>query len=341
MADDPQVSVVIVAYRSGATLRRCLADLKAQTFRDFEVLLVDNASGDGAPQAAAAADPDLRLIEAGGNLGFAAGNNLGAERARGRWLVLLNPDAYPRPGWLQALAAEAAAWPQVRCFTSRQLMAADPARLDGLGDAMAWPGLPFRGGYGLPDPQTPPQGEVFSPCGAAMMIDRALFLRLGGFSEDFFCYCEDADLGYRLRLRGEAVRLAPGAAVLHEGSASTGGRRSDFSLFHGARNRLWTFVRCTPPALFALTLGPHLAATAALLLAAVLKGEGRPVLRGLAAAVRGLPRVWGQRRAIQAARTAGSAQIAAMMSWDLSAVAGRRWTVRPSPARRGARPAGP
>jgi hypothetical protein len=74
--------------------------LRAQTFTDFEILLVDNASTDGAPQAAAAADPAIRFLQPGANLGFAAGNNLAAREARGRWLVLLNPDAYAGPtGW--------------------------------------------------------------------------------------------------------------------------------------------------------------------------------------------------------------------------------------------------
>ena len=89
------VSVIIVSYESGPTLERCLAGLAAQTFTDFEILLVDNASTDGAPQAAAAADPTIRFLEPGANLGFAAGNNLAVKSARGRWLALLNPDAYP------------------------------------------------------------------------------------------------------------------------------------------------------------------------------------------------------------------------------------------------------
>jgi GT2 family glycosyltransferase len=320
----PLISVAIVTYQSGDTLGRCLSALRAQIFTDFEVLIADNASSDGAPQAAAANDSHLRLLPMGDNLGFAAANNRAAAAANGRWLVLLNPDAYPERDWLEQLLACAAAHPKARCFTSRQLMAKDPSRLDGLGDAMTGIGFPFRGGYGWPDPgPDTPAGEVFSPCGAAMMIDRALFLQAGGFDEAFFCYCEDVDLGYRLRLMGERVLLAPRAVVLHEGSASTGGRRSEFSLFHGARNRLWTFVKNTPPMLFWPTLPLHIAATLALWLAASARGEGRAIGRGVTAGVRGWGGVWRQRQALQAGRQASARSIAAKMQWSPVKAMGR------------------
>jgi GT2 family glycosyltransferase len=310
------VSVVVLTYQSGGTLARCLAALKGQTARGFEILVADNASTDGAPQAAALADPDLRLIDNDANLGFAAGNNRAARQARGRWLVLLNPDAYPQADWLAQLLAAARRFPRARCFTARQRMARDPTRLDGLGDAMAGIGFPFRGGYGAPDPGVIAPAEVFSPCGAAMMIDRALFLAMGGFDEGFFCYCEDVDLGYRLRLVGEAVILAADAIVLHEGSASTGGRRSDFSVYHGVRNRLWTYLKNTPPLLLALTAPLHAAATAGVWLRAVMGGHAGPVQRALGDALRGWPGVWRQRQAIQAKRTVSSFAIAAMMTWS-------------------------
>ncbi len=325
----PLVSVVVVTYRSRGTLAACLAALKAQTTGDFETIVLDNDSGDGEAAAAAAADPAIRLMAMDANLGFAAGNNRAAAAATGRWLVLLNPDAYAEPDWLERLLAAARAYPAVRCFTARQRMAADPSRLDGLGDAMAVIGFPYRGGYGLADPGAIPAGEVFSPCGAAMMIDRALFLGMGGFDEDFFCYCEDADLGYRLRLAGEPVVVVPDAVVRHDGSVSTGGRRSDFSMYHGARNRLWLYGKNTPPALLALTVLPHIALTTLLWLAAIARGEGRAATRGLRDAVAGLPKAWAKRRVIQASRRVGSAGIARMMSWSPMAMVRRRPLISP------------
>ena len=312
----PQVSVVIVVYESGPTLAECLAALKAQTFGDYEVLLVDNASSDRTAQAAAKADPAIRLIENAENLGFAAAVNQGARAANGRWLALLNPDAFAAPDWLARLVAATAAHPDARSFTSRQLMAEDPTKLDGLGDVMALAGYPFRGGYTHPNPGHLEPGWVFSACGGAMMIDRALFLKLGGFDERLFCYCEDVDLGYRLRLVGEPTLLVPDAVVRHVGSASSGGRRSDFAVFHGTRNRFWVFVKDTPAVLFWLTLPLHILATLVLFARHATRGEIVTPVRGLASGIKHIGVALEARREAQATRTASSWAIARAMTWN-------------------------
>lgn len=329
MGSPPLVSVIVVSYQSGPTLARCLEALRVQTFADFEILLVDNASTDGAPQAAAAADPSIRLLEPGVNLGFAAGNNLAARGAKGRWLALLNPDAYARPGWLEALVAGAARHPELGCFTSLQMVADAPGLMDGAGDVMTSAGIPFRGGYRRRLPADLPEGEVFSACGAATLIDRDLFLRLGGFDERFFCYCEDVDLGYRLRLAGEPTLLLPGAVVEHVGSASTG-VRSDFAIFHGSRNRVWTFIKNTPPLLLWLTAPLHVAVTAGLLLLHWRRGDAAPVVRGIRAAFQrqALDPILASRRALQAGRRAGSWDILRAMAIDPVAFFGRRIVIR-------------
>jgi GT2 family glycosyltransferase len=329
MGSSPLVSVIVVSYQSGPTLARCLEALRAQTFTDFEVLLVDNASTDGAPQAAVAADSTLRFLQPGANLGFAAGNNLAAREARGRWLALLNPDAYARPDWLEALVAGAARHPRVRCFTALQMAADAPGLMDGAGDVMTSAGIPFRGGYRRRRPPNLPEGEVFSACGAATLIDRELFLGLGGFDERFFCYCEDVDLGYRLRLAGEPTLLLPGAVVEHVGSASTG-VRSDFSIFHGSRNRVWTFIKNTPPLLLWLTTPLHVAVTAGLLLLHWRRGDAAPVVRGIRAAFQrqALDPILVSRRELQAGRKVGSWDILRAMAIDPVAFFGRRIVIR-------------
>jgi GT2 family glycosyltransferase len=325
----PSISIVVVVYESGPMLSECLAGVRAQTLADYELILVDNASSDRVAQAAAKADPAILLLENTENLGFAAAVNQAARRARGHWLVLLNPDAFPQVDWLAQLMAAAGANPTVKSFTSRQLMAEDPRKLDGLGDVMSLAGFPFRGGYTHPNPGTLQEGWVFSGCGGAMMIDRALFTGMGGFDERLFCYCEDVDLGYRLRLIGEPTLLVPEAVVRHVGSASTGGRRSDFAAFHGTRNRFWVFVKDTPPVLFWLTLPLHLLATLTLFARHAMRGEASAPLRGLTAGIRNIGVALAARREVQPTRKVGSWGIARAMTWNPLDVMLRRAFIQP------------
>jgi len=325
----PEASLIIVAYESGPTLAKCLAAVRAQTFASYEIILVDNASSDGAAHAAVAGDPAIRLIENAENLGFAAAVNQGARLAQGRWLALLNPDAFAEPEWLARLVAAAQANPQVHAFASRQLMADDPGRLDGLGDVMSLAGYPFRGGYTHRDPGPVAPGWVFSACGGAMLIERELFTRLGGFDERLFCYCEDVDLGYRLRLVGEPTLLVPEAVVRHVGSASSGGRRSDFAVFHGTRNRFWVFVKDTPAALFWLTLPLHILATIVLFARHATRGEIVTPVRGLASGIRHIGVALEARREAQALRTASAWRIARAMSWNPFDLLLRRAFIQP------------
>lgn len=324
----PAVTVAVVAYRSGATLARCLERLAAQSFRDFELVVVDNASPDGEARAAVAAFPGARLIENAENLGFAAGCNQAAAAGRGRWLTLLNPDAYPEPDWLAELITAAARWPDVRSFTSRQVMDEDPGLLDGLGDVMSGPCIPYRGGYLQKDPGDTPEGFVFSPCGAAMMIDRALFLALDGFDESFFCYCEDVDLGYRLQLAGEPTLLVPSAVVRHVGGLSSGGPKSEFAVFHGTRNRFWVLVKDTPALLLPVVLPAHLLSVAYI----SLRGPNRPhlpvVLKAYRAALEGLGGVLERRRAVQSGRRRSALAIARAMTWNPRDLSLRRAVIR-------------
>jgi len=331
VSDDkaPAVTVCVIAYNSGPTLRACLERLEAQTYRDFEALVIDNASPDRGDAEIAASLPFVRLVSNARNLGFAGAGNQGARLGRGRWLVLLNPDAYAEPDWLAELVAAAERHPQVRSFTSRQMVAGEPGVLDGLGDVMSGYGIPYRGGYLGRDDGRAFEGEVFSPCGAAMMIDRALFRELGGFCEYFFCYCEDVDLGYRLQLAGEPTVLVPRAVVHHVGSASSGGRKSEFAVFHGTRNRFWVAFRNTPALLAPIVIPLHLAAVALIASRRPNWPHAGVVWRAFLAALKGLPKVLQDRRIVQAARKASAGQIARAMTWNPRDLAGRRPVIRP------------
>lgn len=173
-----------------------------------------------------------------------------------------------------------------------------------------------------------------------MLVRRSLFEALGGFDEELFMYCEDVDLGYRIRLAGGACGVIPDAVVAHVGSASTGGAGSDFASFHGARNRIRVFIKNTPPVLFWLTLPLHVIATLVLFLR--LSGQGRlaPNLKGARAALADLPAALAARRRTQATRTVTSWEIARAMTWNPLDLLGRRVVIRRPQQRGGSASAG-
>lgn len=305
-------SLITLSYRSGAQIERCLSALMTQ---DAEIIHADNG-GDLDMAALAAKFPMVRQIVNPVNFGFAVGMNRAVTQSTGEWIGLINPDAFVDANWLGAMKTAIAEYPDVKIFTSLQLDAACPDRLDGAGDALTFFGFPYRAGIGHSMPETLEIAEVFAPCGAAMLIRRDLWDQLGGFDEDFFCYCEDADLGFRARLLGERCLFVPDAVVRHIGSASLG-VRSGFALYHGYRNRLWLYLKNMPPGLLIITLPIHIGLTLVGALKDTLKGKGRLVFHALRDAWQGLRPILEHRKLIQKTRQIGSLRLAKSLTWNL------------------------
>jgi GT2 family glycosyltransferase len=323
----PHVSILIVAFKSQAHLPRLFDCLDAQTFGDFETILIDNASPDELEPDAATRARATRFIANAHNTGFAAANNQAAKLAQGEWIICLNPDAFPEPDWLEALMAGTRRYPDATAFGSTQILDEDPSLLDGAGDVYHAFGIPFRGGYRKPCPIDLADGQTFSPCAAASMWRGDIFARLGGFEESYFCYCEDVDLGFRHRLAGGQVIQLADARVRHLGSASSG-RLSDFAVYHGTRNRLWTFIRTMPGALFWFFLLPHLAATLLLWAHTAWRGAGPAYGRGLADGLKGWGAAWQARKAIQANRKVSLIGLARQFAWSPLALVQRAIVLR-------------
>ncbi len=325
------LSVIIVNYNSGDRLRRCLQHLGRQTFTDFDVIVIDNASSDRSLDEALGVAPAslrLRTIRSGENLGFAAGNNVAAREASGEWLAFLNPDAYAEPGWLSALVAASGRYPWADAFGSSQLKAEDPAIIDGAGDVVHVLGVPYRGHFGWPVEKLPADGECFAPCAAAAMYRRRTFLDLGGFEERFFCYGEDVDLGFRLRLAGGRSVQVNAARVLHEGSGVTG-RYSDFTVYHGNRNRIWMTYRNMPGPLYWPLTPFRLLADLYFCGRAIVVGTGPAYIRAVIDGYRGLPAFTADRRRLQEARKANLGAIARALVWSPVTVFRRKAVLRP------------
>lgn len=314
---------MVLNYNSGDYLPRCIAALFRQDCDGFSVVIGDNGSDDGSFLAAKDVSASLsnrlgtklRFVQLGDNTGFARGNNLLVQRVETPFVALLNPDTEPEPAWLRSLLEATKRHPDVRMFGSTQVSLRDEDMLDGAGDSYLACGIPWRGGYGHSVRLIPTEGEVFSPCAAAALYCTETFRSVGGFDESYFCYVEDVDLGFRLRLRGEHCVQLPEAIVRHAGGGSSEGDGS-FARYHGTRNMIWTFVKNMPGPLFWLLLPVHISALMILLVKAISRGNSGPVFRGICDAATGLPQIWRKRRAVQQQRTASTCDIARSLCWN-------------------------
>jgi GT2 family glycosyltransferase len=308
-----KIAVIVVNWNAGDLLLRCLTSLAAQERRPDRIIVVDNASTDASLDAVALF-PRAEVIRLQENVGFAAANNLALRACDDCDLVaLLNPDAFAAPSWLARLEEAAARHPDHAAFASQIRLAHDESLLDGAGDVYHVSGLAWREGHTAPAPPAEGPREVFSPCAAAALYRRQALLDVGGFDERYFCYVEDVDLGFRLRLRGHRCLYVPDAVVHHVGSGTTS-RGSDFSTYHGHRNLVWTFVKDMPAPLLALYLPQHLLLNLLSVGWFAAQGRGRVILRAKWHALRGLPAVLRERRRVQRQRRAGVRELRRVMA---------------------------
>jgi len=322
-----RVDVVIVNYNAGDYLKACVAGLQAQVMTDYRALIIDNASEDGSIEALGPLDDRFTIIPNSENTGFAVACNQGAALGQAPWLAMLNPDAVPAPDWLETILA-CAEKTGAAAIGSTQISTENPDTLDGAGDVYSPFGVAWRGAFGAPIASAPPTGTCFGPCAAAALYRRNVFDRLGGFDENFFCYMEDVDLAFRFRLAGEFAVQCREAVVHHIGSAIAG-RASSFVIYHGTRNRIWTFVKNAPPIMFWALLPVHLLVNLAFLLRSLAHKRFKPTGRAIFDALKAWPRLMKWRRDVQRQRLASHGEVLGAMTWSIGKLLTRQADVRP------------
>jgi GT2 family glycosyltransferase len=306
MSGEP-VSVIVVNYRAGPMLVDCVRSVLASTV-PATIYVSDNSPEDGSVSrmlAAAGHDPRIRVLSNDRNLGFAQGNAVALQQCRSEFVMCLNPDAVLAQGCLEALLQRAQREPEFACFATRLIQHGRRDLLDGAGDAYHASGLVWRRGHGasVEERRYREAGEVFSACAAAALYRRDALEAAGGFDPDYFCYLEDVDLGFRLRLAGHRCLYVSEAVVYHAGSATSGGN-SDFTVYHIQRNMVWTYVKNMPGILFWLCLVPHLLLNAYSIAAYGARRRLGVIARAKRDALRGLPGALRKRRGVQSHRVA-------------------------------------
>lgn len=309
MGESISVTLIVVNYNSGTLLDACLSSVFKQSLLPDKVVVLDNSSEDSSYECAVKYS-DIQLIRFSENTGFAAANNYSIQRCDTDYVALLNPDTTVDRNWLKCLMNAANDNPNVAMFGSRQVCYECPTVIDGLGDAYHVSGVVWRSRHGkIQSEKDLSESEIFSPCAAAALYRRDAFLDVGGFDEDFFCYVEDVDLGFRLRLRGFTAMYIPNAVVHHVGSALTGGKHSDFAIYFGHRNLVWAFLKNMPGCLFWIFLPLHILMNLFSLVVFAAKGKGRIVFRSKIDAIKGSPKMLRKRRVIQSKWSTSTCEI--------------------------------
>ena len=228
-------------------LPECLESLRRQTFRDFELIVVDNGSTDGSIAALNRDYPEVRLLELPKNLGYSVANNRGLEMAHGDYIVALNNDTRAEADWLEKLVAAADACPEAGMVGSRTVVYETPELVDTLGGRVCRDGM-SRGAFRhrrFDDLGLSGVIPILYPSPCAALYRRQMLEQIGFFDEDFFAYAEDTDLGLRGRWAGWDAVLATDAVVRHHYSV-TGGSFSPFKLYLVERNHYWVALKNFP-----------------------------------------------------------------------------------------------
>jgi GT2 family glycosyltransferase len=248
------LSVIVVSADSGQMMRDCVRRL-LNTALALEVILVDNGSDDGVPQAIGRAyqgDPRLTVIYNRANLGFGPAMNIGATKARGQALLLLNPDCLVLEDDLRDLLDVLASNPKAGMVGA---VVCDEA---GTPDPASWRRDPLlrravntmfgRSGDGVNINEAIPEAVVEAEAisGALMLMPRAVFTRVGGFDQDYFLHCEDLDLCRRVRDMGYQVLLAGDVRVTH--AKGTSSRHRPVFVSRNKHRGMWRWFRKHDPA---------------------------------------------------------------------------------------------
>jgi GT2 family glycosyltransferase len=294
------VAVIVVNFNAGCFLWPCLEALEEQTSPADRIILVDNGSTDGSMEGVGARFPGVEIQTLPENTGFAGANNSAMALVEDcQWVALLNPDTRAAPDWLARLRSAVQRNAGVSMFSSRLVDAYNPGRLDGTGDCYHVSGLVWRRDHGAPASRRRGESEViFSPCAAAGMYRLELVRKAGGFDERYFCYNEDIDLAFRMRLLGARCMHVDDSIVAHAGSGITGAH-SDFTVYHGHRNLVWTYIKNMPGRLFWRYLPLHLLMNLVSIIHYTLRGRPGVILRAKRDALRGLGEMLASRREVQ------------------------------------------
>ena len=290
------ISVVILNFNGKRYLDECLSALARQTYRDFEVIVVDNGSTDESVEHLKTNFPWAKIIRNEENLGFAGGTNSGIRNASGDYILTLNNDTRVEEQFIEQIIKPMFEKDVGMCASK---MLFPDGRINSTGICVSRSGAAWDRGMFEPDvEQYEVQEEVFGPCAGAALYRREMLDEIGLFDDDFFLYMEDVDLAFRGRLAGWKCVYVPEAVVYHH-HGGTAGFGSDLSVYYGNRNIIWYAIKDFPTRLLIESLPFILARNLAVIPYYAMHGQGRVILKSKLDALLGIPGVLRKRQRVQ------------------------------------------
>ncbi|MDP1845256.1 MAG: glycosyltransferase family 2 protein [Candidatus Moranbacteria bacterium] len=327
-----ETAVIIANWNGKKYLKGCLDSLRAQSYKNFRIIFIDNGSEDDSVDFVRTNYPDVILKEIGKNTGFAAGYNLGFRLALKdeniKWLVALNNDTKVDEDYFQEMVNCAKRHPDAGSIQPKILNFYDPEKIDCAGITIAKEGTAHNRGFGEKDKgQFEEEKEIFGANATAALYDREALEKTkqpveNFFDRDFFAYYEDVDLAWRMKLLGYRSYYCPSAKVFHMHSG-TSGKFSSFKAFYLHRNYFFAVLKNYPLRLLLKTLFFRFFEYMRLVYNAIsgkkrereyIGGEGKVqvakiILRAWRDVLKNFPKLLKKRRIIQKNRKASNADI--------------------------------
>jgi GT2 family glycosyltransferase len=313
----PGISVIIANWNGKTFLGDCLYSLRRQTFRDFEIILVDNGSTDGSVEFVRTQFPEVTVLGLPDNRGFTGGNIVGYEQAKGELIVLLNNDTEADSHWLEEIHQASLTYTEAGSFASKMMYFDERTRIENCGFDLGIAGTTLDLGRDETDSArwSLPR-KVFGACGGAAAYRRGMLDDVGFLDPDFFLIYEDVDLSFRAQLRGYSCMFVPKAIVYHRYRQSIG-KAPARQVFFSQRNIEFVYLKNMPLKLMLQRVAQRLVYEVGSAIYFGMRGSGLAFWQAKLHVLSVLPSVLRKRREVQKNRTVGSVQLASLMNRSL------------------------
>ncbi|MBI6873601.1 glycosyltransferase family 2 protein [Clostridium aciditolerans] len=285
------ISIVIPNYNGERYLDNCIKSLLNQVYRDYEIIIVDNASIDNSCNLILERYPMISLIKLDENYGFSRAVNEGIKVSQGEYVVLLNNDTVVENTWLLNLVNCIEKDRKIFSCCSKMIRYHEKDKIDDAGDEYTILGWAFKRGDGESIKHYSKNKKVFSSCAGAAIYRKEIFNEIGYFDENFFAYIEDLDISYRAMIYGYKNLYCSNAYVYHIGSATSGSRHNSFKVKLAARNNAYLVYKNMPIIQVLFNLPFLIVGWSIKLLFFYYKGFGKEYLSGIKEGIINLKRI--------------------------------------------------